>query len=252
MRRVLQTLSACVLGLAWALPLHAEAEAKNILATQKKLYSQINEELIIRDFFQDRREGFFLDVGAWHWMNKSTTLYLERHLDWSGIAVDALPEVAQGYAMMRPRTRFFNHIVTDHSGTVEKVYRAGELTSTDKSHIDLFPGAEERVKKIYGEFGSVDVPTITLNELLDANDVDSIDFLSMDIEQGEPAALAGFDIERFRPELVCIEANPNVRERISAYFEEHGYERIDAYLKHDPVNWYFTPKKEPSVKPAKN
>ena len=114
------------------------------------------------------------------------------------------------------------------------------------------PGAEERVKKIYGEFGSVDVPTITLNELLDANDVESIDFLSMDIEQGEPAALAGFDIERFRPELVCIEANLNVRERISAYFEEHGYERIDAYLKHDPVNWYFTPKKEPSVKPAKN
>ena len=30
----------------------------------KALYSQHNEELITRDFFQDRRDEFFLDVGC--------------------------------------------------------------------------------------------------------------------------------------------------------------------------------------------
>ena len=63
----------------------------------------------------------------------------------------------------------------------------------------------------------------------------------MDIELGEPAALAGFDIERFRPELVCIEAGKPVREQVSSYFAEHGYVRIDEYLPYDRVNWYFKP-----------
>jgi hypothetical protein len=64
----------------------------------------------------------------------------------------------------------------------------------------------------------------------------------MDIEQGEPGALAGFDIERFKPELVCIEAGTRVRERISRYFEEHDYARLDRYLEHDGVNWYYAPR----------
>ena len=34
---------------------------RDILGTEKKLYSQFDEELIIRDFFQDRRGGVFPD-----------------------------------------------------------------------------------------------------------------------------------------------------------------------------------------------
>jgi hypothetical protein len=64
----------------------------------------------------------------------------------------------------------------------------------------------------------------------------------MDIEESEPAALAGFDIDRFQPELVCIEAVEKIRPQIQAYFDAHGYERIERYAPHDAVNWYFTPK----------
>ena len=50
------------------------------------------------------------------------------------------------------------------------------------------------------------------------------------------------DIERFKPELVCIEASPSIRVKLLEYFAAHGYERIERYLEHDHVNWYFTPK----------
>jgi len=63
----------------------------------------------------------------------------------------------------------------------------------------------------------------------------------MDIEGSEPAALRGFDIERFKPELVCIEASKSIRTEIQAYFAAHGYERIDKYLAYDMVNWYYAP-----------
>jgi hypothetical protein len=50
------------------------------------------EEWIIRDFFQDKRDGVFLDIGANHYKSTSNTYYLDQHLNWSGVAVDALQE----------------------------------------------------------------------------------------------------------------------------------------------------------------
>ena len=233
---------ACTLALLAALLAACEAErrddARDAILGEQKLYSHGPEEVIIRHFFNDRREGFFVDVGAFHWENNSNTNYLEKHLDWSGIAIDALPFLAHGWKKFRPQTKFYNYIVTDHSGTVETLYAAGALSSIKEAHLDLFPGAEE--KREPGAPESYAVATITLNELLEG--VEKIDLLSMDIEEAEPEALAGFDIERFRPELVCIEATLTVRDAIKAYFEAHGYERIDAYLKLDPGNWYYRPR----------
>jgi FkbM family methyltransferase len=212
------------------------------IVSGEKLYSQYREELIIRHFFKDRKKGFFVDVGCWHWKTASTTYYLEKHLRWSGIAVDALAVMGRGYKRNRPRTKFLNYIVTDHADTVESFYASGPLSSTSEEQVEktkrVLTGKEEKPKKF-------EVATITLDRLLDENGVKKIDFLSIDIEGGEPAALAGFDIERFRPELVCIETAPVWGERsleLKRYFEEHGYERIEEYLKHDMTNSYFRPR----------
>ena len=59
-----------------------------------KRYSRWVEETLIRDYFQDRRDGVFLDVGANHYMSESNTYFLEKELGWSGIAIDALEEFA--------------------------------------------------------------------------------------------------------------------------------------------------------------
>jgi FkbM family methyltransferase len=203
-----------------------------LLDSGESLYSQAKEELIIRHFFEDRRDGFFVDVGAFHWKIASTTYYLDEHLGWTGIAIDAIPHLVDGYVKNRPRTKFENYFVSDRSGESETFYRAGPVSSMSKEHVE---------KLAPGKYQVIEVPTITLDQLLDAHGVEKIDFMSMDIELAEPAALAGFDIDRFRPELVCIEAAPQVRDQIASYFEQHGYERIDAYLAHDIVNWYYTP-----------
>jgi hypothetical protein len=63
----------------------------------------------------------------------------------------------------------------------------------------------------------------------------------MDIELAEPKALRGFDIDRFKPELVCIEAHEEVRQQILDYFARHGYVVVGRYLRADTQNLYFTP-----------
>ena len=234
-------------------PLDAPAQLnpsdERFLASERRLYSQKREEVVIRHFFQDRKYGFFVDVGAYDWKKLSTTYFLERHLGWSGIAIDALPEFAEGYESNRPRTKFFNYIVTDRSGAEQAFYRVEHwesVSSTSKPWIQsifkhFFGGADPRMTEIM-------VPTTTLTDLLERNHVERINFLSMDIEGSEPEALAGFDIDRFQPKLVCIEASPTIRSAIAAYFESHGYERIEEYLKVDAVNWYYTPRRTPPAR----
>jgi FkbM family methyltransferase len=216
----------------------SSADVDEILISGEKLYSQFDEELIIRHFFADRRGGVFLDVGCGPATRNSTTYYLERHLGWSGIGVDGLPDWEPEYETGRLATRYFNYIVTDHSGTVETFHRV--LRGKMRSSVD--EPRSHSGKTVRNE--QIEVPTITLNELLDREGVKKIDFLSMDIEGSAPPALAGFDIERFRPELVCIEVGKNAEygQALFDYFERHGYERIDRYLENDDVNWYFTPR----------
>lgn len=71
----------------------------------------------------------------------------------------------------------------------------------------------------------------------------------MDIELAEPKALAGFDIERFRPELVCIEAHPEIRQQLLNYFHKHHYVVVGKYLRADPQNLWFVPDDAAPPKP---
>jgi FkbM family methyltransferase len=208
---------------------------RDILGSETKRYSQLDEELVIRDFFQDRREGVFLDVGCAWPRADNNTYYLEAHLGWSGIAIDALTSYGPDWKKERPKSRFFSYLVSDHANVRESFYRTGPtgLSSTQKNRV--FMG--RKLDDI-----EIEVETITLDILLEREGIETVDFVSMDIEEHEPEALAGFDIERWAPELVCVEASPNTRLRLLEYFDAHGYERIERYIEHDQANWYFTPK----------
>jgi FkbM family methyltransferase len=216
----------------------ARTTVSPILKEGTKRYSQDDEELVIRDFFRDRRSGFFVDVGAGHYQRFSTTFYLEEQLGWSGIAIDAQSEWGDGYREHRKRTTFVNALITDKARGPQKFYRADDFPEVSAVSKQL---AEAQARE-YADSGAVSertVVTSTLDAVLERRGVKAIDFLSMDIEQHEPAALAGFDIDRFHPELVCIEAHPAVRDALWQYFRRHGYLRQDQYLAWDSSNWYF-------------
>jgi FkbM family methyltransferase len=192
------------------------------------------EEWVIRDYFQDKRGGVFLDVGAADAREWNNTYFLETTLGWSGLAIDAQPEFAPDYARLRPRTRFFSLLVSDASDTVEDFFvpTDGPLGATSNRD---FAGRDEAKVEVRS------VRTITLNDLLAREGIAHVDFLSMDIELGEPRALAGFDIERYRPALVCIEVHPQVRQELINYFHRHHYVLAGKYLGVDAQNLYFMP-----------
>lgn len=220
-------------GLLRVLAQHEEtirnAPGRTGILSEKKLYSLFDEELIIRDFFRDRKGGFFLDVGCAWPIDANNTYYLEHHLGWTGIGIDALDDYAAGWHEKRSNSKFFAYLVSDRSGGTGTFFKSPNsgLSSTDR---DLANG------RGFGDDlkpEQVEIPEITLDDLLDREGVDRIDLLSLDIEGAEPEALAGFDIERFRPELVVVEGNDPV---VTKYFDQHGYTQIQRYIPFDPIN----------------
>ncbi len=126
------------------------------------------------------------------------------------------PSSRPAYKTERPRTRFRSFFVSDTSDAAARLYVISGNTAVSSSDPNFT-----------GSFGKADrvetVPTITMNDLLDKERVTAIDFLNVDIELHEPMALKGFDVRRYKPALVCIEALLPVRQQILDYFARHGY-----------------------------
>jgi FkbM family methyltransferase len=209
-------------------------------------YSQWDEELAIRDFFNDRRDGFFVDVGASDYKRDSTTFYLEKHLGWTGIAIDANKAYAEGYRLNRPGTAFFNLFVSNKDDQIQDFFLNRpdpRISSGSKAHVLGFPKVEESAIEL------VKVPTLTLTTLLEHQKVTKVDLLSVDIEGFEPLAMEGFDLQRFKPDLCIVEMQPRTQAVLLKYFQDRGYERIEKYSSFDKYNWYFAPRRPPA--PAK-
>jgi len=191
------------------------------------------EEHIARDFFNDRRGGIFLDVGAYHAKAGNNTYRLERDFGWSGLAIDANDTVAGQY-IERPRTTF----VVAFVGREDEGHETLHIPAHDS-------GTASGDKRFTEQFDTIDrsvsVRKRTLNSLLVEHQITGVDLLSMDIELSEPAALDGFDIDRYRPQLVCIEAHTSTRDRILEYFTRHRYVLIGKYLSADHLNYWFKP-----------
>ncbi|MCP4643851.1 MAG: FkbM family methyltransferase [bacterium] len=199
------------------------------LSEAEPVWSQGYEELIIRDCLDDRKGGFFLDIGCANAREMSTTFYLEQELGWTGFGVDVMSKFAEEWEEFRPNSKFFPNAIADTDGEKLTLY-VGAINTLDEEMSQF--GSPEEVQEIV-------VTTVTINTLLAQNGVEKVDFLSLDIEGAEMPALKGFDIQRYKPDLCCVESRHE--DLLVDYFTSNGYELIEKYRKADKVNWYFRP-----------
>jgi len=104
-------------------------------------------------------------------MKLSNTCYLEKHLDWSGIAVDAICDYKKGYLLHRKNTKFHCFFVTDKSDQEMDFYTTFFAKRTSSGNLDF--------AKKHGLYSKAKVRSITLNDLLEREGISQFDFLSI-------------------------------------------------------------------------
>lgn len=186
----------------------------------RRFYAQRGEDYLTWEFFKNSEPGFFLEIGALDGLRFSNCLMIEQE-GWKGICVEAHPNYFP--LLQRNRKALCIHAAAsdeDGPGTLLANF-AGTLSTINP---EIKPQAENRYKSLFGGYEETAVDFRRTDSILDEAGVSSVDFVSIDVEGAELLVLAGFDIERFNPSLLVIEAfDRQLGREITAYMENLGY-----------------------------
>lgn len=194
-----------------------------ILYSMKGSYSQYGEDKFISDFFSDKKQGRYLDIGASHPFRISNT-YLLYKLGWSGITVEPIPNLVNLHKKWRPR----DEIIPEAIGLTGGSMNFFEMVPSVLSTMDEKTANKYINEKSATLFKKYEVHVRSISDLIDYAFYEAhVDFLSIDIEGLDAAILESIDFSIYRPELVCIEANDNeARQRIISKLTNHKYKII--------------------------
>ncbi len=168
-------------------------------------YSQNREDLILEAFFPDIEKGFYVDVGASDPVTYSVTkLFYEK--GWRGINVEPIKHHFASLEAERPEDTNLNIGIGEKKATLTfHEYTGGDGLSTFSSEMaDEYSHQEDFQFKDSKEYK---VSVKPLRDVFAEQKVKEIHFLKVDVEGFEYDVLAGNDWNKYRPEVICIEAN---------------------------------------------
>jgi FkbM family methyltransferase len=188
-------------------------------------YSLNFEDVILHRLFPGTENGFYVDVGAGHPRFENDTFSLYQR-GWRGINIE--PNHGFHGALMeeRPRDTNIQAVLSDSFGDVFTYY---ELDGSGLSTCDAEQAAAYQAIGL--DVVLREVSTTTLSSILTEAGVIHINILKVDVEGFEEKVLVGNDWERFRPDVVLVEAtypeNPVRRPtNILSFMEQRGYRHV--------------------------
>jgi FkbM family methyltransferase len=195
---------------------------------QLRFYSQHGEDYLLWEFFKNKASGYYLDIGAFDGRYLSNT-YSFYDAGWRGICVDANPENFKRCAELRAEEMVVHSVCCNTDGEnvdflcePSGLYSSKDLGQEKKD--DVFSRLEKN--SLPNELTQIKVPTTTLNSLLSKNlpPNTTIDFISIDVEGAEMEVLNGFDIDKWQPTVIIVEANDEQsKELIIAKLALHAF-----------------------------
>ena len=177
--------------------------------------------------------GFFIEAGANDGLSQSNTALYEFDYGWKGLLIE--PNFKKYIDCKKNRT---NSIVENYalvsSNYTQKTIR-GDFDNQDYANslmamvIDNGDYQDDLLLSCKNEKTKnnkiVEVPTITIDELLTENKISKIDFFSLDVEGYEISVLNGMDFSNVRPKYFLIETanRPEYQKIIRQYMKDKNY-----------------------------
>ncbi|RYD49491.1 MAG: FkbM family methyltransferase [Verrucomicrobiaceae bacterium] len=184
---------------------------------------------VMCEVHNEKKNGFFVDIGAHDGIEISNTYLLEKRLGWDGLCIEANPETFTQLA--RNRGVRCVHACVDSSEaplTFLKRGMSGGIVAED---------TDNPTSSIAGQTISIDGKS--LSRILDENKAPAvIDYLSIDVEGAEDRVLLDFDFSRYVFLSITIE-RPS--EALRSKLAENKYHLIkeipdlDCFYLHDSI-----------------
>lgn len=165
--------------------------------------SQNGEDVLVHRFFGGRRDGFFVEIGAYDGVGFSNTYFLEA-LGWHGVLIEPVPEHAEACRRQRPYSRVVQAACGLGGGTIGFKVVRGENGVGTLSYMGNQPDHEQRIRREGGTIDEVRVPLLPLEAIL-GSPTPRIGLLSIDVEGAELGVLRSADISSLKPDLIVIE-----------------------------------------------
>lgn len=172
-------------------------------------YSQQGEDLHLKRFFENKQNGFYVDIGAFHphYFSNTQIFY---HNGWSGINIEPNPEHFHLFTEYRKRDINVNVAV---GNTAEELtyyrFNMPALNGFDKNHVN-----EWQQKAGFHLIDTLNIPAYSLSAILEKHlpAGQQIDFMSVDTEGWDLKVLQSNNWDKFRPTVIVVETELNADE----------------------------------------
>ena len=165
--------------------------------------SQFGEDKFLNNLFEKNYVGKYLDVGCFHpTKHNNTSLFYKN--GWQGINIDLNPLTIDLFNFMRPNDININTAVSNEESEKTLFFLSENNTQNTlsenqllflKKHHNLRD--EEIIKK--------KIQTRRLDNILEENNFDNIDFMNLDVEGHELEVLKTINFKKTKLKYLCIE-----------------------------------------------
>lgn len=168
-------------------------------------YSQLGQDLSIVNFYNlnnNKREGYFVEIGASDGIDLSNTYLLEKNYGWKGICVEPIPKDYDKLVINRPGSHCVKKAVYSESGLeLNFTIASWNLLSGITANVDCHKGSLATGTQIT-------VETESLNDILDRCHAPSfIEYMSLDTEGSEYEILRTINYEKYTFGVIHVEHN---------------------------------------------
>ena len=166
-------------------------------------YSQNQEDLFINNYFKDKNNGFYLDVGCYHPIKYSNTAILHNR-GWHGINIDMNQTSIDLFNILRKKDKNI----------------CAAISNENKEAIQYLDHAFSPINTLVKKFSEMTSKTISFNkhsekkifihkfsQIVQAQElkINQIDFLNIDAEAHDFEVLEGIELSSYNIKLICIE-----------------------------------------------
>lgn len=185
-------------------------------------------------------KGKFVDIGANDGQKGSMTYDLEKN-GWSGILIEPNPILVENLKKVRT-SPVYPYAISSTEGDLPFYIVAGPDNLHGLSRFDYTQEFEDHIKKCGGTVTKTMVHVKKISSIMqEAQNLESVDLLKIDVEGHEFEVLKSFDFEKFHPRLIVTEDNfKDTDKSVRLFLHSKNYEVIAR----DRINYWFAPKSE--------